>query len=220
MGAPYFIKPGDVDFPDVRRALREPDGLLAVGGDLSPRRLLRAYRSGIFPWYSEGQPILWWSPDPRAVLFPERLHVSRSLEKVLAKDVYTVTFDTAFQRVMEACAAPRAGQAGTWITEDMITAYCTLHRMGAARSVECWRDGELVGGMYGVALGRVFFGESMFSRRSNASKVALVHLLRGGDYALLDCQVHSAHVASLGAETIARAEFIKLLRQWCDIPGS
>ena len=219
-GAPFWLDPDDdsAKFPDVALALRNPDGLLAVGGNLSPTLLITAYSHGIFPWYNEGQPILWWSPDPRTVLFPERLQVSHSLHKCLAKNIYTVTLDKAFEEVVTACAAPRKDEGGTWITEDMKHAYCHLHTLGIAHSVECWYEGKLMGGMYGVALGRVFFGESMFSRRANASKVALVHLLqwlKDWGYALLDCQVHSEHLARFGAEAIPRNEFIKLLDQWC-----
>ena len=220
MAAPYWIErdaPADC-FPDVALALRDPDGLLAVGGDLSPERILAAYRRGIFPWYSEGQPILWWSPDPRAVLFPERLKISRSLRKVLNKDRFQITFDKAFPRVVAGCAAPRKGEEGTWITPGMAEAYRRLHERGAAHSVECWEGDELVGGLYGVAIGRVFFGESMFSRRSDASKVAFVHLvrmLRRWEYDLIDCQVATRHLASLGAVTVPRERFIRMLRRLC-----
>lgn len=227
---PYWINPYayDIDFPDVELALREPDGLLAIGGDLSTQRLLQAYRSGIFPWYSEGQPILWWSPDPRTVLFPEELKVSRSLAKTLRRGSYRVTLDQAFAQVVDACAAPRKDQDGTWITPAMKKAYRELHRLGLAHSIESWYQDQLVGGLYGIALGRVFFGESMFSRQTDASKVAFVHLvhwLKDWQYALIDCQVHTPHLASLGARPIARGEFIGLLRQWCNpsdssaIPG-
>ncbi len=221
MVAPYWLEPDTpVDrFPDVSLALREPDGLLAVGGDLAPERILAAYRQGIFPWYSEGQPILWWSPDPRAVLFPERLKISRSLRKVLRKGRFRVTADEAFDRVVAGCAAPRKGEEGTWITPEMAAAYRRLHGMGAAHSVECWEGDELVGGLYGVAIGRVFFGESMFSRRSDASKVAFVHLvgmLQRWNYELIDCQVATRHLASLGAITIPRRQFIRMLARLCE----
>jgi leucyl/phenylalanyl-tRNA--protein transferase len=209
-------------FPPVEQALREPDGLLAFGGDLSPERLLRAYRRGIFPWYSEGQPILWWSPDPRSVLYPSRLRISRSLGRTLRKRHYTVTADRAFQRVIANCAAPRRDGLGTWLSPDMIEAYCRLHRLGHAHSVESWHEGELVGGLYGLAIGRVFFGESMFSRRSDASKAAfagLVKHLRQWDYELIDCQVASAHLDSLGAESIPRRRFIEILEHYCDAPS-
>lgn len=218
---PFWIDPQEksTQFPNVELALRDPDGLLAIGGDLDPARLISAYRSGIFPWYNEDQPILWWSPDPRTVLFPERLHVSRSLQKALAKNDYSVTLDTAFQRVIQACAEPRKDAHGTWITPAMVEAYCHLHKMGLAHSVEIWYAGELAGGVYGVGLGRIFFGESMFSRRDNASKLAFVHLvqwLQDWGYTLLDCQVHSAHVARFGAESLPRSEFIRLLKASCD----
>ncbi|HHW78074.1 MAG TPA: leucyl/phenylalanyl-tRNA--protein transferase [Xanthomonadaceae bacterium] len=209
-------------FPHPDRALTEPDGLLAAGGSLNPRRLLRAYRLGIFPWYSPGQPVLWWSPDPRLVLFPEHVKVSRSLRKTLRKGSFTVTADTAFAAVVEACAAPRAPEPGTWITPEMQRAYCRLHRLGHAHSVETWRQGELVGGLYGVALGRVFYGESMFSRMNDASKVALVLLaaqLKRWDFAVIDCQVRTDHLSRMGALEIPRATFLQLLERCCPLPG-
>ncbi|MGB5534984.1 MAG: leucyl/phenylalanyl-tRNA--protein transferase, partial [Thiogranum sp.] len=177
---PLWITPGDrsLDFPDVSLALREPDGLLAVGGDLTADRILSAYRRGIFPWYSDKQPILWWSPDPRTVLFPARLKLSRSLRKTLRRARFRVTMDQAFREVIAACAAPRPGSFGTWITQDMADAYNALHETGCAHSVECWLDDRLVGGLYGVSTGRVFFGESMFSRVPDASKVAFAWLVR------------------------------------------
>ena len=204
-------------FPTVERALREPDGLLAAGGDLSVDRLLNAYRRGIFPWYSDPQPILWWSPDPRCVIFPGKLHVSHSLRKTLRRDGYDVSIDTAFEEVVRACAGPRRNQpgSGTWITDAMQTAYLELHHLGYAHSVEVRMDDELAGGVYGVALGRAFFGESMFSQRPNASKIALAWLsakLSEWGYELFDCQVHSAHLARLGAVLIPRAEFIRRLQ--------
>jgi leucyl/phenylalanyl-tRNA--protein transferase len=214
---PRLLDPRDLAFPDVELALREPNGLLAVGGDLSPARLIEAYRNGIFPWYGEGEPILWWSPHPRMVLFPERLHVSRSLRKLLKQGRYNVTFDQDFASVIKQCAALREG--GTWITQEMQHAYCKLHELGYAHSVECRRDDKLAGGLYGVALGRVFFGESMFSLEPNASKVALVRLaerLRQSGYRMIDCQVHSAHLQGMGAQDIPRAEFLRMLKQWCD----
>ncbi|HEB96950.1 MAG TPA: leucyl/phenylalanyl-tRNA--protein transferase [Sedimenticola thiotaurini] len=213
-------------FPPVEQAEREPDGLLAVGGDLHPTRLLNAYRAGIFPWYTDQQPLLWWSPDPRTVLFPERLKVSRSLRKSLRNKGFGVTFDQAFGQVIAGCAAPRQGEAGTWITPDMAEAYTRLHRMGHAHSVEVWREGELAGGLYGVAMGRVFFGESMFSRVTDASKVGFVHLVRqlqAHGFHLIDCQVHTRHLISLGAEEIPRREFVRQLDRWCPeagVPGS
>jgi leucyl/phenylalanyl-tRNA--protein transferase len=202
-------------FPPPGRALREPNGLLAAGGDLSPKRLLEAYSQGIFPWYGEGEPILWWSPDPRMVLFPDELVVSRSLGKKVRNTGYEIRFDSAFDAVLLACAEPRPGQPGTWITPEMRSAYNRLHRLGYAHSAETWIDGELAGGLYGVALGRVFYGESMFSRRSDASKlalVALVELLRREEFRLVDCQVHTSHLESLGARNIARVEFLRHLR--------
>jgi len=208
----------DAPFPDVARALRTPDGLLAAGGSLAPQRLLRAYRQGIFPWYSADQPILWWSPDPRAVLYPDRLHVSRSLRKTLRKREYSVTYDTAFSAVISACATARRDGRGTWLTDEMITAYCELHRLGHAHSAESWYGDELVGGLYGVAIGQVFFGESMFTRRNDASKVAFVHLitqLQQWDYRLIDCQVASAHLTHFGAEVIPRQRFIAELARAC-----
>lgn len=217
-----WIDPNRLEFPDTSEALDEPNGLLAGGGDLSTERLLHAYRRGIFPWFEDGQPILWWSPDPRAVLFPERLHVSRSLRKVLRKGEFVVTADHDFESVMRACAAPRAGAVGTWITDEMLAAYTELHHRGFAHSIEVWRDRELVGGLYGLGLGRVFFGESMFSWADNASKVGFVHLvtqLRAWQFRLLDCQVSSGHLFSLGAEEIAREDFEKILLDCAYLPS-
>ncbi len=207
---PYWIPRGapPESFPDAELALREPNGLLAAGGDLSPQRLVAAYRRGIFPWYGDDQPILWWTPDPRTVLMPGAVRISRSLRKTLNKGVFEVTTDTAFERVIAACAAPRGDGEGTWITREMFNAYNRLHRLGWARSVECWHHGELVGGLYGVAIGRVFFGESMFSRMSDASKAALVHLCRM-DYELIDCQIESDHLFRLGAQTMPRPQFLR-----------
>ncbi|MDD9811995.1 MAG: leucyl/phenylalanyl-tRNA--protein transferase [Gammaproteobacteria bacterium] len=223
-------------FPPLRAA--RADGLLAVGGDLSEARLVAAYRRGIFPWYESGGPLLWWSPDPRCVLFPQRLKVSRSLARRLRRGDFDFTLDAAFARVISACAAPRAGKrgdgggdggggdgGGTWLTADMMRAYTALHRRGIAHSAEAWRGGpggELVGGLYGVALGGVFFGESMFSRESDASKVALARLverLRAWGFVLIDCQVTSPHLLRLGAEEIARAEFIARLQAALKLPG-
>lgn len=210
------------DFPEVDSALRDPNGLLAIGGDLSPERLLHAYRRGIFPWYSRGQPILWWSPDPRCVLEPGTLHISRSLARTLRRGRFRVSFNTDFAGVVAACAAPRPGASETWITREMTAAYTRLHELGHGVSVECRAaTGELVGGLYGVALGRIFFGESMFSRAADASKVALVHLdheLRRRDFRLLDCQVHSRHLQSLGARPMPRRLFANILRLCCDAP--
>ena len=201
-------------FPPVERALADPPGLLAAGGDLAPARLLAAYRNGIFPWYSPGQPVLWWSPDPREVLPVEALHVSRSLARTLRRAHFDVAIDTDFAAVIDACAAPRARSPGTWITPEMRTAYLRLHALGAAHSVEVRHGTELVGGVYGVAVGRAFSGESMFSRATDASKVALVALAewcRGRGHALIDCQLPSAHLRSLGSRPMPRAEFLVYL---------
>jgi leucyl/phenylalanyl-tRNA--protein transferase len=202
-------------FPPVDAALKEPNGLLAAGGDLSPERLLAAYRRGIFPWYSAGEPILWWSPDPRLVLFPAELKIGRSFARVLRNRPYEVRLDTAFAQVTAACAAaPRDGQSGTWITTEMQAAYLRLFELGRAHSVEIWVDGALVGGLYGVAVGRVFYGESMFSQRPDASKVALAHLcihLRRRDFGIIDCQMETNHLKSLGARPISRREFVARL---------
>jgi leucyl/phenylalanyl-tRNA--protein transferase len=208
-------------FPPVEHALTEPNGLLAFGGNLSPGRLLNAYRRGIFPWYSEDQPILWWSPDPRSVLYPEHLRISHSLGKTLRKNLYTVTTDQAFREVIRRCAEPRGDGLGTWLGDDMIAAYCRLHELGHAHSAESWHQGKLVGGLYGLAMGRIFFGESMFSRSRDASKVAFVQLvtqLREWGYVLIDCQVASTHMASLGAVSIPRRRFIDILDRNCDLP--
>jgi leucyl/phenylalanyl-tRNA--protein transferase len=208
-------------FPPPSHALREPNGLLAAGGDLAAPRLLDAYRRGIFPWYSEGEPVLWWSPDPRMILIPGRLAVSRSLRKRLRRGDYAVRTDTSFEYVMRACAEPRDGQDGTWISRDMIQAYAALHQAGYAHSVESWSDGALVGGLYGVSIGRVFFGESMFTRRSDASKVALVHLVRQLErwsFGLIDCQMSTPHLESLGAQEIARADFMRRLQELVNYP--
>jgi leucyl/phenylalanyl-tRNA---protein transferase len=210
-----------IRFPSVARALRDPDGLLAAGGDLSPDWLLAAYRRGIFPWYSDDQPLLWWSPDPRMVLFPGEIRLRRSLAKRLRNGGFRVTADRAFAAVVAACAAPRPAQPATWITDEMQAAYARLHALGAAHSVEVWQDDRLVGGLYGVALGPVFFGESMFSRTADASKVALVQLARAMDAGggrLIDCQMHTAHLASLGARDIARDAFIGYLEKWLGKP--
>jgi len=219
-----WLRPGE-PFPSVRQALRQPNGLLAAGGDLGIERLLDAYRHGIFPWFAEGEPILWWSPDPRMVLLPDALKISRSLERTLRNKRFEVRFDTAFRAVMGACAEPREGQAGTWITAGMIDAYCDLHDAGWAHSVETWIDGQLAGGLYGVAIGSMFFGESMFTRARDASKIALVHLaqrLHGHHFGLIDCQMATAHLASLGAREIPRTEFsqrVAELVNYGDPPG-
>lgn len=205
-------EPADYSFPPVSRALAEPNGLLAAGGDLSPQRLLAAYRQGIFPWFSAGEPLLWWSPDPRMVLFPEELRITRSLAKTLRNADYQVRLDTAFAAVIAACAAiPREGQSGTWITAEMQAAYSRLHALGHAHSVETWHGGRLVGGLYGVACGRVFCGESMFSCATDASKIALAHLCRflaAHGFGIIDCQMHTPHLSSLGARPIPRADYV------------
>ena len=205
-------------FPPPERAMAEPNGLLAAGGDLTPARLLQAYRQGIFPWFAPGQPILWWCPDPRTVVRPADLHVSRSMGKVLRQGRLRVALDCDFPAVISACAAPRAGASGTWITPKMQDAYIELHRMGHAHSVEVYQDDELVGGLYGIALGRVFFGESMFSRVDNASKVAFITLVRqleAWGFALIDCQMPTDHLFSLGASSMPRADFCAELARLC-----
>jgi leucyl/phenylalanyl-tRNA--protein transferase len=221
--APFWLDPDDPDvgFPDPELALKEPDGLLAIGGDLSCARLLRAYVNGIFPWYGPGQPILWWSPDPRLVLPPEALHISRSLRKTLRRHLFRVTLDEAFEAVMGHCAGPRPNTSGTWITPEMADAYRELHRQGYAHSVECWQGSRLAGGLYGVSIGRIFFGESMFAHVTDASKAALAHLtwqLRRWDFPLIDCQVHTPHLESLGATYLPRKTFTRLLRVACALP--
>lgn len=202
-------------FPPVEQALREPSGLLAAGGDLSVERLLAAYQRGIFPWFSDGDPILWWSPDPRMVLFPAEFKLSRSLRKRLCRGDYAVRLDGSFEQVVSACAnTPRAGQDGTWITSPIRFAYRRLFELGVAHSVETWQGGNLVGGLYGVALGKVFFGESMFAHATDASKIALAHLVRflmARNFRVIDCQMNTAHLASLGAREIPRAEFAAIL---------
>jgi len=205
-------------FPALAQALEEPNGLIAVGGCLSPQRIINAYRCGIFPWFNPGEPILWWSPDPRLVLFPDQLNISRSLNKTLRKQLFEIRYDSAFTEVVHACAAPRTDQGGTWITVDMHHAYNQLHKQGVAHSFEAWQNDELVGGLYGIAIGQVFFGESMFHRKTDASKVVFVHLvqqLTNWGYQLIDCQVSSDHLFSLGAKEIPRSEFASLLDQLC-----
>ena len=206
----------DTPFPSVELALRTPNGLLAAGGNLTLPRLLEAYRSGIFPWFNPGEPILWWSPNPRMVLIPGEFNTSRSLAKILRNSIYEVRCDTVFEQVMRCCAAPRKGHLGTWIDEEMITAYCALHSLGYAHSVETWKDGNLAGGLYGVSIGRMFYGESMFSDVSNASKIALAHLARQLDrweFGMIDCQMNTRHLATLGAREISRTEFITRLQE-------
>ena len=228
MTAPYLLDSTHKKiFPDVELALTEPDGLLAVGGDLSVERLVAAYQKGIFPWYSEGQPVLWWSPDPRMVLEPSEIKVSRSLAKKIRQQMFTVTMDKEFQKVILECAKPRLEkgriQSETWILDEMIDAYNKLHKAGYAHSVECWQDNKLVGGLYGVAIGQVFFGESMFSRVSDSSKVAFVALseqLKQWGFKLIDCQVYTSHLESLGAKMITRKNFINLLKHYTPLSAS
>jgi leucyl/phenylalanyl-tRNA---protein transferase len=208
-------------FPPVETALREPNGLLAMGGDLSVERLLDAYGHGIFPWFNPGDPILWWSPDPRMVLVPGEVRVTRSLAKRIRNAGFELRVDTAFVEVMRACAAPREGESGTWISPAMVAAYSHLHQAGYAHSVETWYDGRLVGGLYGVAIGRMFYGESMFSREPDASKVALVRLarqLQQWKFGLIDCQMETAHLASMGARTMSREAFIAKLADLVNLP--
>jgi len=206
----------DLSFPPPELALIEPNGLLALGGDLSCKRLIQAYSKGIFPWFNEDEPILWWSPDPRMVLFPAELKIARSLRKALQKHDYQVSADRSFDQVIAACAAPRRNQGGTWINPGMIEAYRELHRMGHAHSVETRIDGKLSGGLYGVALGRAFFGESMFSRTTDASKIAFVHLVKQlarWRFGIIDCQMKTAHLASFGAREIPRAQFTRTVEE-------
>jgi leucyl/phenylalanyl-tRNA--protein transferase len=209
-------------FPRPELALVEPNGLLAAGADLAPERMLMAYRQGVFPWYGPDEPILWWSPDPRMVLFLDEFKLSHSLRKRLRRHDYDVRVDTAFESVMRACAEPRPGQHGSWIVEDMIQAYVRLHGLGYAHSVETWQQGELVGGLYGVAIGRIFYGESMFTRVTDASKIAFAHLvaqLRRWGFGLIDCQMETAHLASLGARPIRREEFMSRLEKLVNLTG-
>jgi leucyl/phenylalanyl-tRNA---protein transferase len=212
----------DTPFPPVEQALSQPNGLLAAGADLSPARLLEAYRQGIFPWFSAGDPILWWSPDPRMVLFPGEFKISRTLRKTLQRKQYEMRCDSDFEQVMRACSMPREGQNGTWIQEEMIKAYVRLHNAGYAHSVETWMDNELVGGLYGVSIGRMFYGESMFSRRTDASKIALAYLtaqLKRWNVGMIDCQMNTAHLASLGAREIPRKEFLLRLQELIHYPN-
>lgn len=205
-------------FPPVANALEEPDGLLAVGGALTPERLIAAYEQGIFPWYSEGQPVLWWSPNPRAVLFPQDFHCSRSLQRRIRNSGFQTRIDGDFAAVIRECAAPRAPDTGTWLTSEMIGAYTRLHELGYVHSFETWDGGRLVGGLYGVRLGKVFFGESMFSREPDASKIALARLVgaaQAAEIAVIDCQVPSPHLQSLGSREIPRERFLSLLAANC-----
>ncbi len=217
---PYFDEHAVYRFPPPDAATKH--GIVGVGGNLSPGMLLSAYSQGVFPWYSEGEPLLWWNPDPRFVLYPERLHVSKSLSKILKKRKFSFTFDREFGEVIEHCSRiERPGQDGTWITGDMIDAYVELHRLGFAHSLEVWSDGHLAGGLYGVSLGRVFCGESMFTLESGASKTAFVHLVRTLyplNFHLIDCQVRTDHLVSMGAEEIPRAEYLRLLGKALEHP--
>lgn len=211
---PIFSLDDEIVFPPVH--LADERGILAVGGDLSPRRLLLAYASGIFPWYSEDDPIIWWSPDPRFVLFPGELRVSRTMRQTLGRNIFRITADRAFAHVIESCRRPRRRQDGTWITDEMTAAYVHLHELGFAHSVEAWAGDELAGGLYGISLGGCFFGESMFTEVNDASKAAfitMVRVLAGRGFELIDCQVHTGHLASLGARPIPRDEFTAILER-------
>ena len=208
-------------FPDVESALREPNGLLAAGGDLGPARLLAAYRKGIFPWFSPGDPILWWSPDPRMVLTPQDIRIARSMAKTLRNKAYEVRFDSRFDLVITACAGPRKDHGGTWITAEMQHAYMALHKLGLAHCIEVWMNDQLAGGLYGVAVGNVFFGESMFSWQRDASKIALVALARHAvtaGIAMIDCQMHTEHLETMGARPVSRGEFCSRLKELVDCP--
>ncbi|MCK4833327.1 MAG: leucyl/phenylalanyl-tRNA--protein transferase [Gammaproteobacteria bacterium] len=200
-------------FPDASTALTEPDGLLAASERLTPELVIEAYQQGIFPWYSDDQPVLWWSPDPRCVLYPENFHISRSFQRTLNNNPFDIKTDTAFDDVMLACAEPRDSETGTWITPKMHDIYCRLHEQGIAHSIECWHEDELAGGIYGLVLGDMFFGESMFSKMKDASKVAMHHICTSIKPHLIDAQVYSDHLSTLGAEEISRNEFIELIRQ-------
>jgi len=216
---PIFQLADDLLFPPAE--LASPSGILAVGGDLSPERLILAYQKGIFPWYSEGEPIIWWSPDPRFVLFPGELYVSRSMRQVFRKGTFTITYDRKFRDVVENCRQSRKDKDGSWITDDMLEAYCRLHDLGFAHSVEAWAGDILAGGLYGVSLGNCFFGESMFTRMSNASKAALITLvsvIRDLGFAVIDCQVYTDHLLSLGARMIPRKEYMELLAAITALP--
>lgn len=216
-----WLRRDSLEFPPLERALHEPNGLLAAGGDLSAERLIAAYRHGCFPWFSEGQPILWWSPDPRTVLLPDEFHLSRSLAKLLRQQRFRITFDQDFAAVIAGCAEPREHADGTWITESMRSAYLELHRRGLAHSVEVWQDDTLVGGLYGLAMGQLFFGESMFSRTDNASKVGfatLVEKLREWGFVLIDCQMPTRHLHSFGARPITRQAFADYLKRYLNQP--
>lgn len=218
----YLVKNKEmaIDFPEITDALNNPNGLLAIGGDLSEARLLSAYQKGIFPWYNEGQPILWWSPNPRCILKPNKIHISHSLKKCLRKNQYQITYNKNFANVINQCSVNRNKDNDTWLTTDMKKAFINLHKLGYAHSVECWHNNKLIGGLYGIAMGKIFFGESMFSRISNASKITLVHLAKRLDemnFQLIDCQINSKHLQTLGAQLITRKQFTKFLKDFCNL---
>jgi leucyl/phenylalanyl-tRNA--protein transferase len=214
MPIPFLAPEDDVTpFPSVSTALSEPNGLLMAGGNLSPKRLIAAYRHGVFPWFEAGEPILWWSPDPRCVIKADDIRITRSLSKTIRNGSFQLTENQAYRTVMTRCAALRAGSSGTWVTDDMINAYCRLHELGVAHSIEVWQDTELVGGLYGIKMGAVFVGESMFSSARDASKVALVHLAKCEKYQLIDCQLETDHLNSMGAVCISRENYIELLNE-------
>jgi leucyl/phenylalanyl-tRNA--protein transferase len=214
MPIPFLAHDDDVTpFPSVSTALSEPNGLLMAGGNLSPTRLIAAYKNGVFPWFEAGEPILWWSPDPRCVILAADIRITRSLSKTIRNGSFLITENQVYRDVMIRCAAPRAGSSGTWVSNDMIDAYCRLNKLGVAHSVEIWQNEELVGGLYGIEIGGVFIGESMFSSARDASKVALVHLAKCERYQLIDCQLETDHLNSMGAVTISRENYIELLNE-------
>ena len=220
MPIPFLAPDDDVTpFPAIRTALNEPNGLLMAGGNLNEKRLLAAYRAGIFPWFEAGEPILWWSPDPRCIIWPDDIKVSRSLRKTIRNGHLQVTENYDYREIMRRCGAPRKGSTGTWITDEMVAAYCHLNTQGIARSLEVWLGHQLVGGLYGIQMGRVFVGESMFSTETDASKVALVHLAQSGKYKLIDCQLETPHLSSMGATTITREHYLQLLNEYGDFPA-
>ncbi len=219
MPIPFLAPDDDVTpFPATCTALNEPNGLLMAGGNLSEKRLMAAYRAGVFPWFEAGEPILWWSPDPRCIIWPDDIKVSRSLRKTIRNGHFEVTENFAYREVMRRCGAPRKGSTGTWITDEMLAAYCHLNTQGIARSLEVWMGHQLVGGLYGIQMDRVFVGESMFSTETDASKVALVHLAQSGRYKLIDCQLETPHLNSMGATTITREHYLQLLSEYGDFP--
>ena len=221
MPIPFLAHDDDVTpFPSVCTALNEPNGLLMAGGNLSPKRLIAAYQCGVFPWFEAGEPILWWSPDPRCVIRAVDIRITRSLAKTIRNGPFRVTENQAYREVMTRCAAPRSGSTGTWVTDDMIEAYCRLNEMGIAHSIETWQDETLVGGLYGIQMGSVFIGESMFSTARDASKVALVHLAQCEKYQLIDCQLETDHLTSMGAVCIAREHYIELLNELGNNPDA